>query len=158
LKFRQASKQIHRSAGVVYDRGHDGDFRFQDLSRIAALVNKKQGYHSEQVVYPWLRLSHFEPGIFEKARVEIKVFHPKHPWLKLSPREMMAKAGLWRVDTTARTQGYTLAAGLLFGKEETIQQLVPAYKIDTLLRRENMHKSDFFSVSAFPWLSDLLTF
>ena len=137
-----SSSHVHRCAGVVYDRGHDGDFRVQDPPRIAALVNKKQGYHTEQVVYPWLKLSHFEPGIFEKAKAEIKVFYPKHPWLKLSPKEMMVKAGLWRVDTTERTQGYTLAAALLFGTEQTIQQLVPAYKIDALLRRVDVDRYD----------------
>jgi hypothetical protein len=31
---------------------------------------------------------------------------------------MLVKAGLWRADTVARTEGYTLAAALLFGKEE----------------------------------------
>jgi len=41
---------------------------------------------------------------------------------------MLMKAGLWRTDATARTEGYTLAAGLLFGKEDLIQQLVRAYK------------------------------
>jgi len=137
-----ASPQAHRCAGVVYDRGHDGDFRVQDPVRIAAIVNRKSGYHTEQVVYPFLKLSDFESAVFDKARSEIKVFYPKHPWLRLSNKDMLVKAGLWRIDTTARTKGYTLAAGLLFGKEETIQQLVPAYKIDALVRRENLDRYD----------------
>ena len=137
-----SSLHVHRCAGVVYDRGHDGDFRVQDPPRIAALVNKKQGYHTEQVVYPWLKVLHFEPGIMDKARREIKVFYPKHPWLRLSNRNMLVKAGLWRADAVARTEGYTLAAALLFGKEEVIQQLVPAYKIDALVRRDNVDRYD----------------
>jgi ATP-dependent DNA helicase RecG len=137
-----ASPQVHRCAGVVYDRGHEGDFRVQEPVRIAAIVNRKSGYHTEQVVYPWLKFSDFEPGILDKARSEIKVFYPKHPWLRLSNKDMLLKAGLWREDAIARTKGYTLAAGLLFGKEEVIQQLVPAYKIDALVRRDNVDRYD----------------
>ncbi len=55
---------------------------------------------------------------------------------------MLVKAGLWRTDSTARTKGYTLAAALLFGKEELLQQLIPAYKIDALVRRENLDRYD----------------
>ena len=137
-----ASPQAHRSAGVVYDRGHDGDFRVQEPVRIAAIVNRKQGYHTEQVVYPSLKFSNFEPAVFDKARSEIRVFYPKHPWLRLSNKAMLVKAGLWREDTVTRTKGYTLAAALLFGKEEVIQQLVPAYKIDALVRRVNLDRYD----------------
>lgn len=137
-----SSPQVHRCAGVVYDRGHEGDFRVQEPVRIAAIVNRKHGYHTEQVVYPFLKLSDFDSAVFDKARSEIKVFYPKHPWLRLSNKAMMVKAGLWRADTVARTEGYTLAAGLLFGKEETIQQLVSAYKIDALVRRSNLDRYD----------------
>ena len=137
-----SSQQVHRCAGVVYDRGHDGDFRVQEPVRIAAIVNRKHGYHTEQVVYPFLKLSNLESAVFDKARSEIKVFYPKHPWLRLSNKAMLVKAGLWRADTVARTEGYTLAAALLFGKEETIQQLISAYKIDALVRRDNVDRYD----------------
>lgn len=137
-----ASPQVHRCAGVVYDRGHDGDFRVQDPVRIAEIVNRKRGYHTEQVVYPWLKFKDFEPAVFRKARSCIKVYHPDHPWLRLSNKDMLVKAGLWRIDSATRTEGYTLAAGLLFGKEEVIQQLIPAYKIDALVRRENLDRYD----------------
>lgn len=136
------SPETHRCNGIVYDRSHDGDFRVQKPIRIAAIVNRKTGYHTEQVVYPFLKLRDFEPAAFDKARSEIKVFYPKHPWLRLSAREMLVKAGLWRKDPTTRTEGYTLAAALLFGKEEVIQQLVPAYKIDALVRRDNLDRYD----------------
>ena len=137
-----ASPQAHRSAGVVYDRGHDGDFRVAEPVRIAAIVNRKHSYHTEQVVYPFLKLTDFEPAVFKKARSWIKVYHPDHPWLRLPNAELLVKAGLWRTDATARTAGYTLAAALLFGKEEVIQQLVPAYKIDALVRRQNLDRYD----------------
>ena len=137
-----SSPQVHRCAGVVYDRGHDGDFRVPEPVRIAAIVNRKHGYHTEQVVHPHLKLTDFEPAAFAKARSEIRAFSPKHPWLRLTNKDLLVKAGLWRADTVTRTKGYTLAAALLFGKEEVIQQLVPAYKIDALVRRQNLDRYD----------------
>ena len=137
-----SSPQVHRCAGVVYDRSHDGDFRVPEPVRIAAIVNRKHGYHTEQVVYPHLKLTDFEPPAFAKARSEIRVFSPKHPWLRLPNKDLLVKAGLWRADTVTRTKGFTLAAALLFGKEEVIQQLVPAYKIDALVRRQNLDRYD----------------
>ncbi len=137
-----ASPQVHRCSGVVYDRGHDGDFRVQDPIRIAEIVNRKRGYHTEQVVYPFLKFSDFDRAVFDKARRWIRAINPDHPWLRLSNKTMLVKAGLWRTDAAARTEGYTLAAGLLFGKEEVIQQLLPAYKIDALVRRVNFDRYD----------------
>jgi len=137
-----ASPQVHRCAGVVYERAHDGDFRVQDPVRIAAIVNRKSGYHTEQVVYPALKIADFDPDTFKKARSWIRVHDPEHPWLRLSNQALLVKAGLWREDSAHRIEGYTLAAGLLFGWEETIQRLAPAYKVDGLVRRENMDRYD----------------
>src|SRR5690606_23470898 len=38
--------------------------------------------------------------------------------------------------------GYTLAAGLLLGKNEVIQSILPHYKIDSLVRKVNMLRYD----------------
>ena len=121
------SSQIHRCNGIVYDRGHEGDFRVTDPMRIAAMVNRKQNYYTELTVYPYLHVSDFEPGLLDKARRLIRAMTPKHPWLPLSDEELLHKAGFWRNDPLTGREGYTLAAGLMFGKEEVIQQLVPHY-------------------------------
>ena len=137
-----ASSQIHRCNGIVYDRGHEGDFRVTDPVRIAAMVNRKQNHYTELTVYPYLHVSDFEPGLLDKARRLIRAMTPKHPWLPLSDEELLHKAGFWRKDPLTGREGYTLAAGLMFGKEEVIQQLVPHYKIDALVRRENLDRYD----------------
>ena len=136
------SSQIHRCNGVVYDRGHEGDFRITDPVQIAAMVNRKQNFYTELTVYPYLHLNDFEPGLLDKARRLIRAMTPKHPWLPLSDEELLHKAGFWRSDPLTGRKGYTLAAGLMFGKEEAIQQLVPHYKIDALVRRENLDRYD----------------
>jgi ATP-dependent DNA helicase RecG len=36
----------------------------------------------------------------------------------------------------------SLAAALIFGKDETIQSLLPAYKVEGMLRKENLDRYD----------------
>jgi ATP-dependent DNA helicase RecG len=106
------------------------------------MVNRKQNYYTELTVYPYLRISDFEPNILTKARALIRSMNPKHPWLPLNDEDLLIKAGFRRIDQLSGREGYTLAAGLMFGKEEVIQQIVPAYKIDALVRRENTDRYD----------------
>jgi ATP-dependent DNA helicase RecG len=55
---------------------------------------------------------------------------------------MLQTAGLWRRDMQTGVEGYTLAAALLFGKEETIINIMPYYKIDALIRVNNADRYD----------------
>lgn len=137
-----ANSQVHRSKGLVYDRSHDGDFRVTDPERIAEIVNRKRYYYTELTVYPFLSFSQFRSDLFQKARRLMQIQSPQHSWLALSDEEMLLKAGFWRNDPLTSRQGYTLAAGLMFGNDETIQQLVPHYKIDALVRRRNLDRYD----------------
>jgi len=47
---------------------------------------------------------------------------------------LLQTAGLWRRDLQTGNAGYTLAAALLFGKDETISNILPHYKTDALVR------------------------
>ncbi len=55
---------------------------------------------------------------------------------------MLEMSGLWKRDFQTGEQRYTLAAALLFGKDEVIHQIVPQYKIDALVRIENTNRYD----------------
>ena len=116
-----ASSQVHRTAGVVYDRSSDGDFRVQQSARIAEIHNRKRALYTENTVYPGLRFSHFKEELFPKIRNLISSRHPGHPWLTLTNEQLVERAGLWKQDLQSQTEGYTLAAALLLGKDEVIQ-------------------------------------
>jgi ATP-dependent DNA helicase RecG len=51
-------------------------------------------------------------------------------------------AGLWDRDYKTGEEGYTLAAVLLLGKDEAIRSVVPHFKVDALVRRENTNRYD----------------
>ena len=52
----------------------------------------------------------------------------KHPWKKMSDREIIRSAGLYKTDIASGKSGMTLAAVLLLGKDETIFAPFPTTK------------------------------
>ena len=136
------SSQLHQSAGFVYDRSNDGDFRAQLPHQIAMLHNHKRNFYAEGIIYPKLQFSDFNQSLFPKVRQLMRSHRPDHPWLALDDKQMLEKAGLWRKDFETGEEGYTLGAILLFGKDEVIRQILPHYKIDALVRIENLSRYD----------------
>lgn len=55
---------------------------------------------------------------------------------------MMEISGLWKKDHLSGQEGFTLAAALLLGKDEEIQHIIPHYKIDALVRINNLERYD----------------
>ena len=137
-----SSSQVHKSAGIIYDRSNDGDFRVTQPHQIAELHNRKRNYYTESIIYPALSFEDFKPELFPKVRNLIKSNNPDHPWLALNDKQMLEISGLWKKDYQTGQEGYTLAAALLFGKDEVIRQIIPHYKIDAMVRVENIERYD----------------
>jgi ATP-dependent DNA helicase RecG len=137
-----ASSVVHKSANVFYDRSNDGDFKILESHRIAEMYNRKRNYYTEGIVYPMLRFTDFNKSLFPKVRNLIRSNHPNHPWLALDDKQLLQKAGLWKKDYQTGEEGYTLAAVLIFGKDEVLQQIIPHFKIDALVRIENKLRYD----------------
>ena len=140
--FIPASSQVHKTNGKIYDRSSDGDFIVSANEQISRMYIRKSSYYSESIIYPYLKESHFVDGIVEKAMHLIRNNRPNHPWLALKRMDLYKAAGLYRTDIKSNAEGFTQAALLLFGKEEIIQSAIPHYKIDAVLRRENLNRYD----------------
>lgn len=67
-----------------------------------------------------------------------------HPWLAVgySNERILRDARFLRRDFTTGEEGLTLAATLVFGTDDVIGNLLPAYRIDILVRRENKDHYD----------------
>lgn len=137
-----ASSQLHKTAGVVFDRSNDGDFRVTAAHQIAEIYNRKRSFYTEGIIYPALKFEDFKADLFPKIRNLISSNNPNHPWLALDNKQLLEMAGLWRRDFQSGQEGYTLAAALLLGKDEVIQQILPHYKIDALVRIHNTDRYD----------------
>ena len=137
------SSQVHATRGRIYDRNQDGDFDITNQQdQVSQLYLRKQNSYSENQVYPYVELSDFKESLFEKVRNLARNQQPKHPWLAMTNEELLRSAGLYKKDMKTGQSGYTLAAVLLFGKDETIQSVVPHYKTDALARIENKDRYD----------------
>jgi len=136
------SSQVHKSGNHVYDRSNDGDFRINQPNRIAELYNRKKTYYTEGTIYPFLGFDDLDTSLFQKVRTLIRNNNPNHPWLSLDDKHLLQTAGLWRRDLQTGNEGYTLGAALLFGKDETIINILPHYKTDALIRIINADRYD----------------
>ncbi len=135
------SSRVHKSRNEIYIRNQDGDYKIDHPVEIAKIVNRKQNFFSEQRIFPHITHHDLEPRLIERAQKLIKANNAEHHWLELDRKAFLARANFLREDTDGRS-GCTLAAILFFGSDELIQSVLPAYKFEALLRRENIDRYD----------------
>ena len=135
------SSQVHRTAGEIYARNEDGDYKITQPEKIAAIVNRKLSFFSEQRVYPQFTIEDLIPELFERAKRLISINYPQHPWLELTFETFLHRAGFIHKSEYDK-EGFTLAAILMFGTDEAIQNATPAYKIDAFVRKFNLDRYD----------------
>lgn len=137
------SSQVHRSRGKIYDRNEDGDFDITDhAEQVAQLYLRKQSTYSENKIYPYIALSDFNEALFPRIRQLAKSDRPDHPWLGMNNEELLRSSGLFKKDYQTGVEGFTLAAVLLMGKSNVIQNVLPFYKTDAIFRAENTDRYD----------------
>ncbi len=137
------SPQVHNTNGKVYDRNGDGDI---DITRqpflMTNLYMRKQSIRSEDWVCTYVELADLKMQLFKRIRQLIRIRQPEHPWIKMSPMDIVRSAGLYKMDPGTGKSGMTLAAVLLFGKDETIMNVLSHHKTDALKRVENLDRYD----------------
>ncbi len=137
-----AGSQVHKTNGVVFDRSNDGDFRVTQPHRIAEISNRKRATYTENIIYSATTLDDLRLDMLPRLRNLMLTRGPNHPWRELDDEQLLLKAGLFRKDQETGKEGYTLAAILLLGKDETIRSVLPHYKIDAMVRRVQMEHYD----------------
>lgn len=136
------SSVVHRHAGVFFDRENDSDIRVTDANLIARIYARKQQVFTENQIYPYLRMEDLDPRIFDKVRRLIASINSTHPWLQVDNERLLRDALFMKRDYSSGEEGLTLAAALVFGKDVTIGNILPAYRIDVMVRRENLDRWD----------------
>jgi len=137
------SSQVHRCNGRIFDRNEDGDF---DITNNNALVSelflRKQTTYSENRIYPYVSLDDLRPDVIARARKLAHIQRPGHPWQEMDDFELLKSAQLYMKDYQTGKEGFTLAAVLLFGRDEVILSVLPHFRTDAILRRENLDRYD----------------
>ncbi len=137
------SSQVHDHKGHIYVREFESDLDItKNQQQISDLYLRKRNMFTEGQIIPNLEMNDLDPDLFSKSRNLIRSFKSDHPWLALDDMAMLKEAVLWRKDFLNGQEGLTLAAALIFGKDSTIQSLVSAYKVEAMLRKENLDRWD----------------
>ncbi|GHS86824.1 hypothetical protein FACS1894201_07870 [Bacteroidia bacterium] len=133
-----ASSQVHDHSGRIYIREYETDIDVTgNQHKIRELFLKKGTIYTETHIYPGLQMSDLDETLFDKARNLIRSNRADHSWLAVDNMQMLRDAVLYWHDYEQNKEGFTLAAALLFGKDLTIQNLLPAYKVEAMVRIKN---------------------
>jgi ATP-dependent DNA helicase RecG len=135
------SSQVHKYSNIIFDRVHDTNTKVAG-QHIDEIYSRKRNFFTENIIYPFLNKDHFNPELFNKSRNLIRSHNPDHPWLALNDDELLITAGFKTTDFMTGKRGFTLAAALLFGKDIVIQQILPQYRLDAMVRIVNTDRYD----------------
>ncbi len=136
------SSQIHTHAGIIFDRENDSDIRIEDDARISELYFRKRNHFTENEIFPYLTMEGLDEKLFDKTRAFVRAVNIYHPWIAASNMDILRSCGFYRRDERTGEKGLTLAAALVLGKDATIQNILPAYKFDVLVRINDLDRYD----------------
>ena len=135
--------QVYRHNGRIFDRSYEGDINITNHADLVfKLYARKQSSYFVNRVYPNLDIRFLDSTVIEKARKMAVVRNENHAWGSMDNEELLRSANLILVDPDTKTEGITLAAILLFGKENTIMSVLPQHKTDAIFRVENKDRYD----------------
>lgn len=134
---------VYRTNGKVFDRNEDGDYEMKYAGRIANIYLRKQYAFTEDKVYPHIGMEDLREDLIKRARqMAINRNGEEHVWANLSNEEILRSAKLFGKDVETGKEGLTLAAILLFGKDDTILSALPFHRTDAIYRVRNLDRYD----------------
>lgn len=127
------SSQVHRCSGRIYDRNEEGDFDITDnTTLVTALYLRKQASYSENKIYPYIKIEDLRSDLIARVRKLAGIQRPEHPWLGMNDFELLKSAQLHPKDYQTGKEGFSLAAVLLFGKDDVILSVLPHFRTDAI--------------------------
>ena len=135
--------RVCRHNGRIWDRSYEGDVNVTDNSELVyKLYARKQGSYFVNKVYPNLDISFLDSSVIAKAKKMAISRNQNHVWKEISDEELLRSANLILTDPETKREGITLAAILLFGKDNSIMSVLPQHKTDAIFRVVNKGRYD----------------
>ncbi len=129
--------------GKIWDRSYDGDINITNNSEaVYKLYTIKKRECFVNKVYPNLDIDFLDLSVIEKARKMAIGRDKDHAWKTMSYDELLRSSGLILTDPETKREGITLAAILLFGKDNSIMSVLPQHKTDAIFRVVNKDRYD----------------
>ena len=135
--------QVCRHNGKIWDRSYEGDINITDNSELVyKMYARKQNSYFVNRVYPNLGIDFLDTLVIEKARKMAITRDQNHSWKYMNDGELLRSANLILTDPDTNKEGITLAAILLFGKDNSIMSVLSQHKTDAIFRVENKDRYD----------------
>ena len=135
--------QVCRHNGKIWDRSYEGDINITDHAELVyKLYARKQGSYFVNKVYPNLDIGFLDSAVIDKAKKMATTRNKNHVWENMNDEELLRSANLILTDPDTKCEGITLAAILLFGKDNSIMSVLPQHKTDAIFRVENKDRYD----------------
>ena len=135
--------QVCRHNGKIWDRSYEGDINITNHAELVyKLYARKQGSYFVNKVYPNFDIEFLDTTVIDKARKMAINRNKNHVWGNMSDEELLRSANLILIDPETKCEGITLAAILLFGKDNSIMSVLPQHKTDAIFRVENKDRYD----------------
>ncbi|MDR1156784.1 MAG: putative DNA binding domain-containing protein [Oscillospiraceae bacterium] len=137
------SSQVVLCANHVFDRTEDADVDITKSTDLTAnLYRRKSTQYTEQEIIKYVTERELRLDLMPKVRQIAVNLNPDHRWKNMSNMEIFCSAGLYAHDWRTDTEGFNLAAILLFGRDDVIRSCLPGYTTDAIMRCENIDRFD----------------
>ena len=136
-------KQVCRYNGKIWDRAYEGDINVtNNAEQVYKLYARRQGEYFVNKAYPNFGIDQLDKSLIDKVRKMAIIKNDKHVWKNMTCEEILRSANLILTDSETNREGITLAAILLFGKDNTIMSALPQHRTDAIFRVENKDRYD----------------
>jgi len=142
--FVPNSSQIHRLNGnFIYDRNEDADINVTNITNsVQQIYTRKQSEYTENKVFPYIEITDFRSDLIDRIRNVAIDSNGDMLFKGKSDIDVLKGLSMYKKDFLTNTEGYTMAAVLVFGKDYLIKSVLSYFYIDVLVRFRNTERYD----------------
>ncbi len=137
------SPNVHQYKRETYKRVDKSDFnityKYEEIKR---LYLSKETSYSENKIFPYFDISQLRTDLIDRVKKLTAMNNPSIGWNNLSDEQFLKRNALYQKDYSTGNEGITLAGILLFGTDEQIASVAPAFKFELVKRVENTERWD----------------
>ncbi len=113
--------------GNTYKRNNEGDYRCTDEEVKRMIADASAELKKDAVILENYTLDDIDTTSLKQYKRLFSIHRPGHPWLVENNLELLKKLGAYRIDRQTRKEGLTIAGLLMFGKYESISEILPNF-------------------------------
>ncbi|MBR0037972.1 MAG: putative DNA binding domain-containing protein [Bacteroidales bacterium] len=138
---------VYRYKGRYWDRNGDADIDVTDQPELLlSLFERKNPHLFEERIAEGMTIEQLEHKTFQYCRNILAAHNSSHPWLQMTDEEILVSTHLAKRDGGRLLLKY--AALILFGREDTIIELMPRYRFEAVFHMCTY--AQYNDVSQFP--------